>query len=133
MKFEVNEKVFAFTMLLYGQQLFLQKFNSEGKHNDSEFSIIQPIIKELYKGLTEEHRKKGYERALKFSGSTQPILKDFTDLWYIMYCISNYRVDLIRLHPDVEDNEELIILKFALNNVAKKSYRTFNEFRSRHV
>ena len=118
---------------LYGQQLFLQKFNSEGKHDDSEFSIIKPIVKKLHDGLTEEYRIKGYQRALQFNGRSRLVLKDFTDVWYIMYCISNYRVDWIRLHPDVEDVEELVILKFALNNVAKKSHRTFNEFRSRHV
>ena len=57
MKFEVNEKVFAFTMLLYGQQLFLQIFNSEGKHNDSEFSIIQPIILLKIVGMKQHIRQ----------------------------------------------------------------------------
>ena len=61
MKFEVNEKVFAFTMLLFGQQLFLQMFKSDGKHNDSEFGIIKPIIQSLHKGLSEENRQKGYQ------------------------------------------------------------------------
>ena len=45
MKFEVNEKVFAFTMLLYSQQLFIQMFNPEV---DKEWKNIQPIVKELY-------------------------------------------------------------------------------------
>ena len=88
MNFEVNEKVFAFTMLLFGQQLFLQMFNSDYKKEDDEFNLIQPVIKNLYEGMTEEHRIKGYKRALKFKGSSPPILKDFTDVWYIMYCIS---------------------------------------------
>ena len=47
MKFEVNEKVFAFTMLLYGQQLFVQLFNEE---EDKEWKLIQPILKQLHEG-----------------------------------------------------------------------------------
>ena len=132
MKFEVNEKVYGFTMLLFGQQLFLQMFDNEGKLNDSEFGLIKPIIKELYEGLTEEHRIKGYERALKFKGSTCPILKDFTDMWYVMYCISNYRVDWVGIDSS-QDRQELHIMKYALINVAKKSHKNFPEFRSRHV
>ena len=57
MKFEVNEKVYAFTMLLFGQQLFLQMFDNQGKLDDSEFGLIKPIIKELYEGLTEEQSR----------------------------------------------------------------------------
>ena len=76
MKFEVNEKVYAFTMLLFGQQLFLQMFDKGGKLDDSEFGLIKPIIKELYEGLTEEHRIKGYKRALKYKGSACPIKID---------------------------------------------------------
>ena len=53
MKFEVNEKVFAFTMLLYGQQLFIQLFNEE---ENQEWKLIQPILKQLYEGLTEDHK-----------------------------------------------------------------------------
>ena len=44
MKFEVNEKVYAFTMLLFGQQLFLQMFDKGGKLDDSEFGLIKPIM-----------------------------------------------------------------------------------------
>ena len=55
MKFEVNEKVFAFTMLLYGQQLFIQLFNEE---ENQEWKLIQPILKQLYEGLTEDHKEK---------------------------------------------------------------------------
>ncbi len=133
MKFEVNEKVFAFTILLYGQQLFLQLFNNKGKAEDEEFNLIQPVIKRLYNGMTEQYRKEGYERALKFKGSSPPILKDFTDVWYIMYCISNYRVDWIAIDPKAAKVQELNILKYALNNVAKKSHKTFSEFKSRHI
>ena len=130
MKFEVNEKVFAFTMLLYSQQLFIQMFNSEV---DNEWKKIQPIIKKLYEGMAEEHRKKSYKKALKFKGSSPPILKDFTDVWYIMYCISNYRVDWVGIDPVAADVQELNILKYALINVAKKSHKVFPEFRSRHI
>ena len=58
MRFDVSEKVFAFTMLLYSQQLFLQMFNSE---KDAEWKMIQPITKRLYEGLSEENRIKGNE------------------------------------------------------------------------
>ena len=133
MNFEVNEKVFAFTMLLFGQQLFLQMFNNDFKNENDEFNLIQPVIKNLYEGMTEEHRIKGYKRALKFKGSSPPILKDFTDVWYIMYCISNYRVDWVGIDPAAADVQELDILKYALINVAKKSHKEFPEFRSRHI
>ena len=131
MKFEVNEKVFAFTMLLYGQQLFLQMFNKDLKEVD-EFKHIKPIIKRLHEGLTEENRIKCYEKALRYKGWERPILKDFDDVWYIMYIISNYRVEWIDVSPD-ETRKEIEIMKYALVNVVKKSYKIYSEFRSRHV
>ena len=133
MKFEVNEKVFAFTMLLFGQQLFLQMFNSEYQKNSTGFELIQIVIKKLYQGMIEKHRIEGYKKALKFKGSSPPILKDFNDVWYIMYCISNYRVDWVGIDPAAADVQELNILKYALINVAKKSHKEFPEFRSRHI
>ena len=131
MKFEVSEKVFAFTMLLYSQQLFIQMFNSEV---DNEWKKIQPIIKELHKALSEENRQKGYEKALRWHTDRRLILtlRDFNDLWYIMYCISNYRIDWINLHPD-QNKKEIKILRYALINVAKKSHKRYSEFRSRHI
>jgi len=114
-------------MLLYGQQLFVQLFNEE---EDKEWKLIQPILKQLHEGLKEEHRKKGYQRALDYSGSRPPVLSDFSDLWFILYCISNYRIFWIDLDSD---KKELEILKYALNNVAKKSHRTFSEYKSRHI
>ena len=50
MNFEVNEKVFAFPILLFGQQLFLQMFNNDFKKENDEFNLIQPVIKNLYEG-----------------------------------------------------------------------------------
>jgi|TARA_R110002110_G_scaffold78527_2_gene205891 hypothetical protein len=131
MKFEVNEKVFAFTMLLYGQQLFLQMFNKDLKEVD-EFKHIKPIIKRLHQGLSEENRIKGYEKALRYKGWERPILKDFDDIWYIMYIISNYRVEWIDIKPD-ETRKEIEVMKYALINVAKKAYKHYSEYRSRHV
>ena len=131
MKFEVNEKVFAFAMLLFGQQLFLQMFNKDLK-DVNEFKHIQPIIKKLHEGLSEENRTKGYEKALRYKGWERPILKNFNDLWYIMYIISNYRVEWIDVEP-TETRKEIEIMKYALINVAKKSYKQYSEFRSRHV
>ena len=131
MKFEVNEKVFAFAMLLFGQQLFLQMFNKDLKEV-SEFKHIQPIIKKLHKGLSEENRTKGYEKALRYKGWERPILKDFNDLWYIMYIISNYRVEWIDVEP-TETRKEIEIMKYALINVAKKSHKRYSEYRSRHI
>ena len=125
MKFEVNEKVFAFTMLLFGQQLFLQMFKSDGKHNDSEFGIIKPIIQSLHKGLSEEN-------ALRYRGWERLVLTDFSDLWYIMYVVSNYRIEWVDIKPD-ETRKEIEIMKYALVNVVKKSYKLYSEFRSRHV
>tara|TARA_R110001606_G_scaffold34618_1_gene101923 strand:- start:2575 stop:2973 length:399 start_codon:yes stop_codon:yes gene_type:complete len=132
MKFEVNEKVFAFTMLLFGQQLFLQMFKSEGKDNDSEFGIIKPIIQDLHKGLSEENRLKGYKKALRYKGWERLVLTDFSDLWYIMYVVSNYRIEWVDIKPD-ETRKEIEIMKYALVNVVKKSYKIYSEFRSRHV
>ena len=60
------------------------------------------------------------------------IRDSFKDLWYIMYCISNYRVEWVGIDPN-QDRKELHMLKYALINVAKKSHKTFTEFRSRHI
>ena len=49
-----------------------------------------------------------------------------------MYCISNYRVEWVGIDPN-QDRKELHMLKYALINVAKKSHKTFTEFRSRHI
>ena len=128
MKFEVNEKVFAFTMLLYSQQLFIQMFNPE---TDKEWKKIQPIVKELHEALSEENRKKGKNKALQYRGQRLAV-EGFNDLWYIMYVISNYRVDWIRLGANV-DREEIELLRYALINVAKKSHKRYSEFKSRHI
>ena len=128
MKFEVNEKVFAFTMLLYSQQLFIQMFNPE---TDKEWKKIQPIVKELHEALSEENRKKGKNKALQYRGQRLAV-EGFSDLWYIMYCISNYRINWINLHPK-QDREEIKLLRYALINVAKKSHKRYSEFKSRHI
>ncbi len=131
MNLEVSEKVFAFTVLLYSQQLFIQMFNPEA---DNEWKKIQPILKEMYKALSEENRQKGYEKALKWgtTGWSTVKMHDFNDLWYVMYCISNYRINWVELSPE-QDREELKILRFALINVAKKSHKRYSEYRSRHI
>jgi|TARA_R110000765_G_scaffold74263_3_gene145520 hypothetical protein len=128
MKFEVSEKVFAFTMLLYSQQLFIQMFNPEA---DKEWKKIQPIVKELHEALSEENRIKGRNKALQYNGQ-RPVIEGFDDLWYIMYIVSNYRVNWIQLGANV-DREEIKILRYALINVAKKSHKRYSEFRSRHI
>ena len=128
MKFEVNEKVFAFTMLLYSQQLFIQMFNPEV---DKEWKNIQPIVKELYEALSEENKIKGRNKALQYDGR-RPVIQGFNELWYLMYIISNYRVNWIKLGANV-DREEIKILRYALINVAKKSHKRYGEFRSRHI
>jgi hypothetical protein len=127
--FDVHPKVFAFTMLLYGQQLFLQMANPE---KDQEWNKIQPILKKLNEGLSEENRIKGRQRALAFRGSEPPILSDFDDVWYIMYCISNYSVGWVSIDSR-QNKKELEILKYALINVAKKSNQKFTDYRSRHI
>ena len=131
MNLEVSEKVFAFTVLLYSQQLFIQMFNPEA---DNEWKKIQPILKEMYKALSEENRQKGYEKALKWrtTGWSTVKMHDFNDLWYVMYCISNYRINWIELSRE-QEREEIKILRFALINVAKKSHKRYSEYRSRHI
>ena len=129
--FEVDHRVFGYTMLLFSQQLFIQMFNPEA--ND-EWKAIQPIIKELHQGLREGNRIKGRDKALRWRTDYHDILQlyDFNDLWYIMYCISNYRISWINMHPK-QDREELKLLRYALINVAKKSHKRYNEFKSRHI
>jgi len=101
--FDVDHRVFGYTMLLFSQQLFIQMFNSEA--ND-EWKDIQPIVKELHKGLSEENKIEGRNKALRWRTDRRYILTlyDFNDLWYIMYCISNYRINWINLHPE-QDRE----------------------------
>ena len=129
--FDVDHRVFGYTMLLFSQQLFIQMFNPEA---NNEWKDIQPIIKELHTGLSEENRLKGRDKALKWSHGWRDILTlyDFSDIWYIMYCISNYRINWINLHPK-QDREEIKLLRYALINVAKKSHKRYSEFKSRHI
>ena len=129
--FDVDHRVFGYTMLLFGQQLFIQRFNPEA---NNEWKDIQPIIKELHQGLNEKNKQKGYEKALRWRTDYHDILQlyDFNDLWYIMYCISNYRINWINLHPE-QDREEIKLLRYALINVAKKSHKRYSEFKSRHI
>ena len=65
-EYDVHPKVFAFTVLLYGQQLFLQMANQE---KDEEWKKIQPILKEMNEGLSDTNKSKGRERAMAFKGS----------------------------------------------------------------
>ena len=69
---------------------------------------------------------------MRYRGWERLVLTDFSDLWYIMYVVSNYRIEWVDIKPD-ETRKEIEIMKYALVNVVKKSYKLYSEFRSRHV
>ena len=61
MNFEVSEKVFAFTMLLYSQQLFIQML--EGLHHEEAEVLCTAKDKTLhqkYKGLSDNVVKEAF-------------------------------------------------------------------------
>ena len=59
---------------------------------------VKPIIQSLHKGLSEENRQKGYQKALRYRGWERLVLTDFSDLWYIMYVVSNYRIEWVDIN-----------------------------------
>ena len=125
----LDSKVYGFVMLLYSQQLFNQFFNAE---ENAEWERIRPVVKELHAALSEEHRFKGYMRAINYNGLDPITFTGVDDSFYLMYCISNYRVPGIELDPSVTSEPEKI-LYYVFQNITKKSHKIYNKFGSRLI
>ena len=129
MKLAIDSQVYGFTMLLYSQQLFNQMFVSE---EHAEWQKIQPIVQELHKALSEAEKIKGRDRSIAYNGLDNLVFKGVQDTWYIMYCMTNYRVPGIDMHPDVVTQHEKI-LYYVLVNICKKSHKNYHKFGSRFI
>ncbi len=129
MQLKLDSQVFGFTMLLYSQQLFNQFFNAE---ENAEWERIKPIVGELHSALSEKNRWSGYTRAISYNGLDNITFTGVDDSYYMMYCISNYRVPAIELDPSVTSEHEKI-LYYVFQNVTKKAHKTYNKFGSRFI
>ena len=125
----LDSKVYGFVMLLYSQQLFNQFFNAE---ENAEWERIRPIVGELHEALSEENRWDGYTRAIEYNGLDPITFTGVNDSYYLMYCISNYRVPGIVLDSCVTSEHEKI-LYYVFQNITKKSHKYYNKFGSRLI
>ncbi len=140
MNIEVNPKVFAFTMLLFSQQMMHRMFNPE---KDNEWKAIQPVFQELAEALSEENKALAIQRLMEYDGLSPLVFTDFKDLWFIMLAISNFRITVLRLHSienelkdfDIEGaNDPLSLMYLTLWNVVMKGYKLDkSEYNSRHI
>jgi len=160
MNIEVNPKVFAFTMLLFSQQMMHRMFNPE---KDNEWKAIQPVFQELAEALSEENKLLAKQRLMEYDGLSPLVFRDFKDLWFIMLAISNFRITSLKLHKkhfvspewdwqypedaktysveneikdsDIEGtNDPLSLMYLTLWNVIMKGYKLDkSEYNSRHI
>ena len=129
MKLYVDNQVYGFIILLYSQQLLTQLYFSD---KDSEWVKIEPVIKELHDALSEKNKWEGYQRAIEYNGLDHLMFKSIDDLWYIMYAITNYRVDKIEMHDSVTKEHHILLFQ-VIQNVIKKSHKVYGRFNSRFV
>ena len=129
MKLYVDNQVYGFIILLYSQQLLTQLYFSD---KDSEWVKIEPVIKELHDALSEKNKWEGYQRAIEYNGLDHLVFKSIDDLWYIMYAITNYRVDKIEMHDSVTKEHHILLFQ-VIQNVLKKSHKVYGRFNSRFV
>ncbi len=122
----VDSQVYGFVMLLYSQQLFTQMFNAE---KDSEFDRIKPVIRRIRHALSSEVRKQSHEAALHYNGFDNLGFKGMNDLWFCIYCISNYRVPYVKmLRDDLPQEEEILYnVIYNVNVKAHKIHRMYNQ------
>jgi len=140
MNIEVNPKVFAFTVLLFSQQMMHRMFNPE---KDNEWIAIQPVFQELAEALSEENKALAMVRLMEYDGLSPLVLTGFEDLWFIMLAISNFRVTILRLHDQSNElehselegtNDPLSLMYLTLWNVIMKGYKfDKSEYNSRHI
>ena len=129
MKLHVDNQVYGFIILLYSQQLLTQLYSSD---KDSEWVKIEPVIKELYDALSEKNRWEGYQRAIEYNGLDPLLFRSIDDLWYLMYAITNYRIDTIDLHDSVTKEHHILLFQ-VIQNVIKKAHKQYGRFNSRFI
>ena len=89
---KMDSQVYGFFILLYTQQLFSRFFNMEA---EAEWKHIKPILTMLTNATREEIRLKAVDRCVKFKGWGFVDYNEIEDIWYVLYCLANYRVDVI--------------------------------------
>ena len=124
---KMDSQVYGFFILLYTQQLFGRFFNMEA---EAEWKHIKPILGMLTHALREEIRLKAVNRCSKFKGWGMVDYNEIEDVWYILYCLSNYRVDGINFArggavDDAPQWEQL--LYYTLVNICNKSHKHYQE------
>jgi hypothetical protein len=129
MQLGIDSQIYGFVMLLYSQQLFNQLFNAE---ENAEWEKIQPIVGEFHKALSEENRWDAYQKCINYNGLDNIVFTGVNDSYYMMYCISNYRVPGIDIDPKVTTFHEKI-LYYVFVNIVKKSHKYYNKFGSRLI
>lgn len=124
---KMDSQVYGFFILLYTQQLFSRFFNMEA---EAEWKYIQPILDKLARALDEETRLKAIDRCIKFKGWGFVDYRGIEDVWYVLYCITNYRLDGISFDrggavDDAPDWEQLLF--YTLVNICNKSHKFYGE------
>tara|TARA_B100000700_G_scaffold92134_1_gene104028 strand:- start:114 stop:530 length:417 start_codon:yes stop_codon:yes gene_type:complete len=124
---KMDSQVYGFFILLYTQQLFGRFFNMEA---EKEWKHIQPILEKLEAALHEDVRLRAIKRCIHYKGWGMVDYNDINDIWYVLYCIANYRVDGINFArggaiDDAPHWEQL--LYYTLVNIANKSHKYYQE------
>lgn len=130
MKLEIDSQVYGFTFLMYGQMIFAHMFDSK---ENAEWGRIQPCLQRLYRALTPMNKEMGYKRAMEYNGLSPIEYHGFQDLYYIFYCLSNFRVPEILIGPDARFDRENRIMHVVLCNVCRKSHKDYNRWTSRFI
>jgi len=124
---KIDSQVYGFFILLYTQQLFARFFNMEA---ESEWKYIQPVLDKLHDALSEDRRQDAIRKCIRFPGFGHVAYRDINDIWYILYCLSNYRCDGVSCErkggaDQLPDWEQL--LYYTLVNLCNKSHKNYQE------
>jgi hypothetical protein len=125
---KMDSQVYGFFILLYTQQLFSRFFNMEA---EAEWKYIKPVLRMLTHALREEIRLEAVDRCIRFKGWGMVEYNNIEDIWYVLYCLSNYRVDGVNFaraessKDDVPQWERQ--LYYTLVNICNKSHKHYGE------
>ena len=85
----------------------------------------------LAHALREEIRLEAVDRCIRFKGWGMVEYNNIEDIWYVLYCLSNYRVDGVNFaraessKDDVPQWERQ--LYYTLVNICNKSHKHYGE------
>jgi len=130
MKLTIDSQIYGFTFLMYGQMIFAHMFDNK---ENAEWGRIQPCLKKIHSELNRSNKDLGYKRAVEYNGMSPITYDGFHDLYYVFYCMSNYRVPEIRIGPNAQLDQENRIMHMVLCNVCRKSHKDYNRWISRFI